>query len=199
MFSSVICTRNGAVPTVLWSVSVYTVLYKEGNSLKWMDVLFCFLQFTQVWKITPLLTSIICNLSCRSVHPSLVVCSAYHSAIYTPSLQNRPTTAYNSLYYFPKQCYIFPPPSCAWSAVLTGARLEVALSEDGGNGGGVIQAVIVIIWAEGWWIQSWAHCYLSFSPVMQNQIIINTIKCRKTFLCSPWTIFTNSNTVNNAC
>lgn len=35
---------------------------------------------------------------------------------------------------------------------LTGAGLEVALSEDGGDGGRVVQAVVVVIWAQGWWI-----------------------------------------------
>lgn len=39
------------------------------------------------------------------------------------------------------QCYVSPPSP---PAALTGAGLEVALGEDGGDGGGVEQAVVVV-------------------------------------------------------
>lgn len=64
-----------------------------------------------------------------------------------------------------------PPrvPPCQWRAALTGAGLQVALSEDGGDPGGIIKAVVIR--TEGWGIQNGPSCCSVFSPEKQRTVI----------------------------
>lgn len=126
-----------------------------------MQKMFCFLPFTH----SPTNLNNMSFIS-QVLYPSLIFCIVYHTAFWLYS-QSTKQLSYPSFHFFPIQCYVFLPSRCLWSAVLTGAGLEVALSEDGGDGGGIIQAV-VIVWAEGWWIQNWANCCTGFSPATQN-------------------------------
>lgn len=138
--------------------TLYIVDWKKFHQ---MQKMFCFLPFTH----SPTNLN---NMSFTSqlLYTSLIFCIVYHTAFCLYS-QSTKQLSYPSFHFFPIQCYVFLPSRCLWSAVLTGAGLEVALSEDGGDGGGIIQAV-VIVWAEGWWIQNWANCCTGFSPATQN-------------------------------
>lgn len=147
----------GGLSAVPWSASEYIVDWRKCPEMQRM---FCFLPFTRVWNSILLLHSTISHLNPRSVHPSLFACTVYHSGFWLDS-QSKMQPPQPSISFFNSAMCCHPHPA------LTGAGLEVALSEDGGDGRGVIQAV-VIIWTESWWIQSGAHCCLGFSPVTHN-------------------------------
>lgn len=61
-----------------------------------------------------------------------------------------------------------PPlvPPCQWRAALTGAGLQVALSEDGGDPGGIVKAVVIR--TQGWGIQNGPSCCSVFSPETED-------------------------------
>lgn len=113
------------------------------DSLKWKRMC-CFLLFTRVWKILhlPRLRENVGDINVRCVD-------------FTQS----------PLSYSYSYCVTWQ--WCRTSAASTGAGLEVALCEDGGDGGGVVQAVVVV-WAQGRGVQGWALSRLSLPPVRHH-------------------------------